>query len=256
MPKKITQYDNTKTLLRIVFYTCLFTLFAVFPVQVYIQQKPDTPLDLLKTFLLFYLIAGVGCTLFCIFIKLISTVWRWIDHDAIQTLIRILILRFSSWLRSRNIKLIYPRLQDFLFYVLTQNKNLLPLPIGNDKSCLTPFGSNHVYRNDCIFYRFQLILPEMPEIPISQLRKLLQHYILSESRNYGISNLYSFYIDVSQNTWDTVQVDRMWIDEENHLLFFEILYITSEKSVEYMVHVMQREQASQSAFYEVYDDEV
>ena len=48
----------------------------------------------------------------------------------------------------------------------------------------------------------------------------------------------------------------MWIDEENHLLFFEILYITSEKSVEYMVHVMQREQASQSAFYEVYDDEV
>lgn len=96
----------------------------------------------------------------------------------------------------------------------------------------------------------------MPEIPISQLRKLLQHYILSESRNYGISNLYSFYIDVSQNTWDTVQVDRMWIDEENHLLFFEILYITSEKSVEYMVHVMQREQASQSAFYEVYDDEV
>ena len=143
MPKKITQYDNTKTLLRIVFYTCLFTLFAVFPVQVYIQQKPDTPLDLLKTFLLFYLIAGVGCTLFCIFIKLISTVWRWIDHDAIQTLIRILILRFSSWLRSRNIKVIYPRLQDFLFYVLTQNKNLLPLPIGNDKSCLTPFGSNH-----------------------------------------------------------------------------------------------------------------
>ena len=118
MPKKITQYDNTKTLLRIVFYTCLFTLFAVFPVQVYIQQKPDTPLDLLKTFLLFYLIAGVGCTLFCIFIKLISTVWRWIDHDAIQTLIRILILRFSSWLRSRNIKVIYPRLQDFLFYVL------------------------------------------------------------------------------------------------------------------------------------------
>lgn len=248
--------DELKTLLKITPYIVFWGVLVILVFQLYIEQHPKNPYDLLRILFPIYLAGGMGLVLLSSFAKLAMGIWHWLDRDSVRAFIKSLVLRFNSWLRGRNAKQIYFRLQDFLYYVLSQNKDFLPLPVGADMSCLTPLGKNYVYRNECVFYRFQLVIPETLNMPVSQLRQLLQHYILSESRNYGIIGLYSTYRDFFQNVWDTVQIDRMWMDEENHILSFEILYVITEKASDYMRHAMEREQASQNSFYEVYDDEL
>lgn len=256
MSKKKNCQDEFKLLLKVMSYILSFGILLLLILQLYLEQHPKNPWELLQILFPIYLTSGIGLVLFISFAKLAIGIWHWLDRDSIQVFIKDLVLRFNFWRRSRNAEKVYPLLQNFLYHVLTQNKDFLPLPVGSDISCLTPLGKNYVYRNDCVFYRFQLVISETPNMPVSQIKQLFQYYIFSESRNHGIIGLYNIYQDFFQNSWDTVQIDRMWMDEENHILSFEILYVITEKASDYMLHVRQNEQSSKNTFYEVYDDEL
>ena len=256
MNKKLKSTGTIQITYKQTIVLLMFTLFVFCPVYVYNYWHLTNLKDLFQGMIYIYFISCIGTLLFAIFTKLIISIWHWLDHDAIQNRLRIWSYRLCEWCRSRNSKTIYPRLQNFIFYVMNKNKEQFPLPVGNDISCLTPYGMMYTYRHSCVFYRFQLVVPDTPDLPVTHLKRLLQHYITTESRNYGIVGLYNTYEDFRHNVWDSIYVDQMALDEENHILSFDILYVSSEKASNYMILAMQLEQPSSNNMQEVYDDEV
>lgn len=195
------------------------------------------------------LILTVPITCLCYFIK-------HVNKEPIETYSRLLALRYSNWRQAKNVSTILPRLQDFFFYVLKKNNEFLHLPLGQDGSVLSLAKAETVFRDNCIFYQYQLILAEDIEQDVKILQKLIQQFIYEELRNYGIIGLYSTYLDNKTGSWFTVYLDRIMINADEHLITFDLLYISSRISLEYFQKAVQRDNAQLTAEPEVFDDEL
>lgn len=174
-----------------------------------------------------------------------------LSKDSVFTWFLLQINKLSERIHKRNTACIYPYVREFLFEVLSLHESTLHLPLGQDASCLTPRGEVTAFRNNCIFFRFELILPEAPAMDTDTLRAILQQYIWTELATHGISGLAASFDSVP-----TVYVDWVRYYEKTHILQFSILYISTPDMKSYAVRAEQNRKSSAAPEREVYDDEV
>lgn len=176
------------------------------------------------------------------------------DKSLFEEHCRLIALKLSACRRNRNSQIIAPRLRYFVFTVIKKNNEFLCLPIGDDELSLVIDGT--VFRQNCCFYRFSLILPDDLEQDTETLRQLIQSYVEQELQSYGIYGLRSTYGDVKFGNWYTVYTDKIETDEKRHRLIFEVLYINNSHAVFYRKMAADRETIVQPQKQDVYDDEI
>lgn len=190
----------------------------------------------------FFLIAG-----------LVFGVLYFLNRETVRTALHIAAHRISSRIATKNAATIYPCVQQFLFFVLSQNREFLHLPLGKDASCLAPCGYVTAYRSGCVFYRFLLVAPEKPDKDFPVLRQIIQSYIITELQNYGIAGLSAVFQSKAVGTMPTVFLDRLYYDEGMHQIGFDILCIDNENAAMYARNAVMRDAAPKQQELEVTD---
>lgn len=203
----------------------------------------------------------IGCLVYLVSVCIIFSVsyyfgniLRKIDKSAFEEYCWLLALRISDKRRSKNADIIFPRLRYFLFSVLKKNNEFLSLPLGEDELCLNMDGV--AFRQNCIFYRFSLILPEGLDQNIETFRKLIQSYVEQELSTYGGYGLRSVYGSNKYGTWWSIYLDQIEVDEKRHRLIFETMYIDNTHAALYRKRISDRENIVQMQDQDVYDDEI
>ncbi len=179
-----------------------------------------------------------------------------LDRPAVMTRIQLFSNQLSARIRYKNSAQILPCLQSFLYGILSRNSDFLHLPLGKDAGCLTPRGFSASYRNNCVFYHFDLIAADSPEMDLETLRKILQDYINKELYNYGIAGLAATYISATEGKYFSLYLDRVSYNAAQHCLSFDVLYVCTEEAVRYVQNAAQREAAPAQPEVEIFDDEV
>ena len=226
---------------------------AVLFVRENVQIMPDTvwaelPGILCMTALLFFSIFPVGAVgygLFCFF-----------SSEAVITWFRLQANKLAARLQGKNSANIYPCLRQFLFEVLNKNKETLRLPLGQDAACLTPRGCGTSFRKNCVFFHFELVAPEKPDMDCGVLCQIIREYLWAELRNFGISGLSTGFTINDNKTICSVFLDRVRYDEKLHLLGFDILYIASTNAAQYAIQAFQRDKDEVTPEREFCDDEL
>lgn len=237
-------------IIRLHFVSIFFMVFASFDYETNVFRfSISTFFKLITAFIMGFLVLIIVRIGIYYFVK-------HVNKDVVETHFRLLALRYSNWRQAKNVSTTLPRLQDFFFYVLKKNNEFLHLPLGQDGSVLSVAKAGTVFRDNCIFYQYQLILAEDIEQDVKTLRKLIQQFIYEELRNYGIIGLYSTYLDNKTGSWFTVYLDRIMINADEHLITFDLLYISSRISLEYFQKAVQRDNAQPTVESEVFDDEL
>ena len=183
-----------------------------------------------------------------------SVLWV-LDRPAVKTGAHLLAGFLSRKIALKNARVVYPCLQYFLFFFLFRNKEVLQIPLGRDASSLTPQGYAPAYRSRCVFYRFQLVMPDKPEMDEKTMRLVLQNYITGELMNYGISGLSSCYLDPKIGRIPSVFIDRVFFDEAAHYLTLDVLYVCTAEAAEYVKKAIHMDSAPKQPDRTVYDDE-
>lgn len=147
-------------------------------------------------------------------------------------------------------------LQSFLYSVLVQNKAMLSLPVGCDSSCLLAPGSGFHVRKNAVFYRYALLMSDKPELDRKALQQIMRAYIWTELSQHGIPGLPHAFLSKVYGLVASVYLDRILYNEEQHTLYIDILYVSSEDSATYAVEANKRDNASAVPAAEVFDDEV
>lgn len=202
---------------------------------------------------LIFLAISLPC-LVLLFWGLWSVLWV-LDRPAVKTGAHLLAGFLSRKIALKNARVVYPCLQYFLFFVLSQNREFLQIPLGRDASSLTPQGYAPAYRSRCVFYRFQLVMPDKPEMDEKTMRLVLQNYITGELMNYGISGLSSCYLDPKIGRIPSVFIDRVFFDEAAHYLTLDVLYVCTAEAAEYVKKAIHMDSAPKQPDRTVYDDE-
>lgn len=179
-----------------------------------------------------------------------------VNKNSVMTKFQLLGIRISERISTKNINSIYPPLLSFFYLVLERNNEFLKLPLGNDYSALIPNGFRPIYRQGCIFYIFQLVMPIKPDYDEKTLKQLIQSYIDSELINYGIAGLKSCFNSRVYGAVPSVYVDRAFYNESQHMLNFAVIYACTEDDVCYIVKAKQRDNGTEQAERTVYDDEI
>lgn len=246
--------ENKNNMICVIIVTYSLIAFGIVIRIIDIYGLP--PIDLLIVeSLTYFVMTIVGATLFFFAYQLLKRAWTYIDKDAFETRIHLLMQQLSRRLRQRNSEAISPCLQNFLYGVLRRNEDTLNLQLGDDVLCLSPNGVGVADRNGCLFYQFQLILPLEFDGDDRALRGLIQSFIISELLNYGIAGLNSTYSGKAGIS-RSVYLDRLTLNERSHLLTFEILYVSSRVAEAYLQKAVQRDRQTPSREPEVYDDEI
>lgn len=166
----------------------------------------------------------------------------------------------ANWLSARiaakNDTIICPCLQQFLFFVFGQNNEFLHLPLGKDVSSLLSLGRAAAFRKNCVFYRFQMVAPEKPEMDCQLLRLIIQNYITAELENYGISGLASYFQCADVGAIPSVFLDRVFYDEAQHHLIFDVLYVCTGDAAKYVRNAIERDAAPERPEREIFDDDL
>lgn len=203
----------------------------------------------------------VGCLVYLVSVCIIfivsyyfGNILRKIDKSAFEEHCWLLALRISDKRRSKNADIIFPRLRYFLFSVLKKNNEFLSLPLGEDELCLNMDGV--AFRQNNIFYRFSMILPEDLEQDTETLRQLIQSYIEQELATFGCYGLRSAYGNDKYGSWWSIYLDKIEPNEKLHRLSFELLYISNTYSAIYRKQIFDRENAAPKQENTVYDDEI
>lgn len=204
-------------------------------------------------FVSFLCCTGIALAAVPLFSGIVALLLMFFDWATIRTFLRLVAHRFSARIAAKNAENIYPCLQLFLYHVLSQNREFLHLPLGKDASCLVPAGYAPAYRSGCVFYRFQLIAPEKPEMDISLLRQIIQSYIVAEIQNHGIAGLPAVFQRKSVGTMPSVFVDKFYYDEGMHFIGFELLYVDNENAAIYVRNAIMRDAAPKQPTIEVTD---
>lgn len=203
----------------------------------------------------------VGCLLYLVSVCIIfivsyyfGNILRKIDQSVFEEHCWLLALRISDKRRSKNADIIFPRLRYFLFTVLKKNNEFLSLPLGEDEMCLNMDGV--AFRQNNVYYRFSLILPEDLEQNTETFRRLIQSYVEQELSTYGCYGLRSVYASNKYGNWWSVYIDQMEVDEKRHRLIFEVMYINNTHAALYRKRTFDRENIIQTQEQDVYDDEI
>ncbi|MGN0361680.1 MAG: hypothetical protein ACI4ET_02455 [Bilifractor sp.] len=206
--------------------------------------------SILLSVIWYSILVSVGSILFGVAISIL----HYVSRSEIQTFLHNTALHLEQKLEQKNISSNYAIIQGFLYTVLRRNQEFLNLPIGSDPASLTPNGQSVTFRHGCSFYQYQLILSDKIDITGSELRSILQSYITSELRNYGIIGLYNAYSVNPKLILPSIYLDQVTID--NHLITFDLLYIASMHAAQYAQMAYHRDNPQPAAPKEVYDDEL
>lgn len=197
--------------------------------------------------------AGITLVAAVLFAGIVRMLFTFLDWSAVRTAINLAVHRLSFKIASKNAGSIYPCIQHFLYFVLSQNREFLRLPLGKDATCLVPAGYVPAYRSGCVFYRFQLIAPEKPEMDISLLRQIIQSYIVAEIHNHGISGLPAVFLSKTIGTMPGLFLDRVYYDEGMRFIGFDVLFIDNENAAVYARNAVMRDAAPKQTAVEVTD---
>ncbi len=211
------------------------------------------PAVIVPLFVSFLSCTGLALVAIVVFAGIIKLLSAFLDWSAIRTAINIAAHRISFKIAANNAGAVYPYIQSFLYFVLSQNREFLHLPLGKDASCLAPAGYSPAYRSGCVFYRFHLIAPEKPDMDIPLLRQIIQSYIVAEAQNYGINGLPPVFQSKAVGTMPSVFLDRLYYDEGMHFIGFDVLYIDNENAAVYARKAIMREAALKQPEAEVTD---
>lgn len=202
------------------------------------------------------LVFGIGQMILTVFGFYSYFIAKNLNRNTVETHLRLLALKYSNWRQQKNVSIISPYLQNFFFYVLKKNNEFLHIPLGQDDSVLSLARVGTVFRDNCIFYQYQLILPEDIEQEVNTLRRLIQQFIYAEINNYGIPGLHSTYCDNKTGTWLTVYLDRIIVNAKEHWITFDLLYISSQNALRYAQKAVKRDNVQPKTEPEVFDDEL
>ena len=136
-------------------------------------------------------------------------------------------------------------IRKFLCAVLNFYGEFIKLPV-RDISTIPYVG--YQIRNDTIFYRYCITCPEEPE-NMDHIRDLLNSYIWSALREYGIDGLQAVY-----NGYLTLYVDRVFY--QNHIFSLDIAYVSNNDALQYCKTALERESQSETAEQTVHDDDL
>ena len=179
-----------------------------------------------------------------------------VDKTAVMTQFQRAGKNISKYIRTKNTNAIYPPLLSFFYFVLKNNREILKLPLGNDCSSLIPNGYHTIYRQEKVFYIFQIVMPFKPDYDEKTLKQLIQSYIDSELINYGIADLKSCFNSCVYGAVPSVYVDRAFYNESQHMLNFAVIYACSEDDINYIIKAKQRDKEETQVERSVYDDEL
>ena len=206
-------------------------------------------------------LCGIGCVVYLVNALVIflvayciKNIVKYIDHGVVEEYFRLIALKISDKRRAKNSEVIAPRLRYFFFSVLDKNKCFLNLPIGENELSLMLEGL--VFRQNCSFYRYSMILPEDLEQDIETLRCLIQSYIEQELATFGCYGLRSVYRSDKYGIYWSIYLDKIEADEKLHRLNFELLYISNSYSAIYRKRIWDRENTVPKQEQVVYDDEI
>lgn len=181
---------------------------------------------------------------------------RLLDRNIVKVWLQQRMKRLNEKMVFQNAKSTSFYLQSFIFEILNQNRPTLHLPLGSDMACLLAQGSGFYYRCSTVFYRFSLLVPEKPEMDDRTMRQIVQAYMWTELRQYGISGLSPCFQSKVHGLLPSIYLDRIVYNEASHTLCFDILYIYTEESAAYAVMAHKRDTAQATPDAEVFDDDV
>lgn len=198
-----------------------------------------------------------GCLAICLvtvapFAGIMFVLFLFLDYQALRTAIHLTANKLSAHQITKNSNKIAPCLQAFLFETIKRNNDMLHIPLGQDISSLNSVG--YSVRNNCVFYRFNIV-SDKPDYDNNMIQQILQSIITSELKHYGIYGLSAIYSSVTTHC-QSIYVDRVYYDEDNHTLSLDILYICTEQSAKYWQNAMLRNTKQVEAERTVYDDEI
>lgn len=178
------------------------------------------------------------------------------SYGALETSFRVFLNNRRKALAQRNAAQIIPALQPFFYLVLRRNKNILGIDSGPDCGSLSPNGRAVTFRNNAIFYIFELVLSAAPEQDVSVLKQLINQFIFAELINYGVANLSSTFTTSKGQTFPSVYLDRLSYDDVRHVLIFELLFVGSDQAATALEKALERDKPqAPKAEIDVFDDE-
>ena len=179
------------------------------------------------------------------------------DNKSIKSALRLIAKQITIKSKMKVVQSVYPPLLCFLYGVLKDNNEFLKLPLGKDCSSLLAKGYDPIYVDGCIFYIFQLVMPQKQyDFDESTLKQIVQSYIDSSLLNYGMLNLDAFYNSNSYGMIPSVYIEKVVYNEEQHLLKFAVMYISCEDDVRHYIKSKKRDEQLNITTDKVYDDEV
>lgn len=209
-------------------------------------EEPMQRLSYLFSCLVICLVVGVPLA------GIVLMLFLFFDNSALRTAIHLISNKFSAHQITRNSNKIAPCIQAFLFETIKRNNDMLHIPLGQDISSVNSVG--YSVRNDCVFYRFNIISNE-PDYDNTILQQILQGIITTELKHYGIYGLSAVYNSVTTHC-QSIYVDRIFYDDDNQTLSLDILYICTERSAEYWKNALLRNNKQGEDERTVYDDEI
>lgn len=232
------------------------TSFMLVVLFIALRQAPFTlqELNYLLPQIFYYVMICLVMVVLFAFIAFMM--FKFIDSKTVKTTIHLISNKINIRILSKNNRSIQPYLLSFLYETLERNNDFLKLPLGKDYSALIPNGFNFVCRQGCVFQIFQLVVPEKLDVEDNILKKLTKSYIYSELLNYGIAGLNNFYNSRIYGKIPTVFIDRVYYNESQHMLNFEVLYVCTENDTNYVIKAEKRDNKSPEIERTVYDDEL
>lgn len=208
--------------------------------------------------LISYLGVGLMCFLFvALLLAFLLAILQLTDNKSIKSALRLIAKQITIKSKMKVVQSVYPPLLCFLYGVLKDNNEFLKLPLGKDCSSLLAKGYDPIYVDGCIFYIFQLVMPQKQyDFDESTLKQIVQSYIEAQLLNYGMVNLPSYYNSKSYGMIPSVYIEKVVYNEEQHLLKFAVMYISCEDDVRHYIKSKKRDEQLNITTDKVYDDEV
>lgn len=248
---------NNKDITRITLTSvAIGIVFLIFTLVIVLNNQPNSMQELNSLIINIFGYVLISFTAVIITAVLTFLLFKYLDNKSVKTRLRLFSNNISAKLRLKNTNVIYPYLLVFLYETLQLNNDFLKLPLGKDVASLIPQGFKPVYRQNCVFYIFQLVVPENPRFEDNIIKQLMQSYINTELVNYGINGLSSCFKSRVFGVVPSVFIDRVYYNEQQHMLNFAVLYLSTEEDVAYMAKAIKRENEAKQAEKTVFDDEV
>ncbi len=236
---------------------CSILVFLVISVVFYVYYVDSTMTPVSITSIMdFVALYSILVFLLMILPLIFFGICKIIDRKSVRTKIHIIGNQISERVRMKNTTTIYPYLHSFLYETLVRNNDTLNLPLGKDYSAITPRGYRPIFRYGCVFYIFQIVMPQKPDIDDKVLRQLIQSFVNTELINYGIVGLGSYFNSSVYGTIPSVYIDRLEYVEQTKTLNFAVLYICTEEDARYVANAEKRYNSVPTPEKEVFDDEI